>query len=86
MVKETQIIVGPEDIKKFGLQCAHCGATITLNIDNRWHFPDWCPVCTTSWRDAEATVQRNFFELLLRVSHTSQSPVRIRMVFSGEEG
>lgn len=85
MVKEVQLVVGPEDIKKFGLQCASCGTTVTLNVDEHWVFPDSCPVCHAGWKVKEAESQRNFFELLLRVCRAGQSPVRVRMVFDGEE-
>ena len=50
MVKEVQIIVGPEDVTKFGIQCAKCEATVMVLPTSAWAFPDTCPSCHAPWR------------------------------------
>ena len=86
MVKEVQLIVGPEDIKKFGLQCTKCRATVMLEVDPSHNFPRSCPNCLTSWEEGKSAERHRQFTELIRILHSmEQSPVRVRMVFDGEE-
>lgn len=83
---ETQIIVGPDDLKSIGLQCTHCNATVVIGLDNPLRLPDSCPVCLTSWRqERSASVQyREFVEHLRDVYAAKGLPIRVQMMFDGE--
>ena len=85
MVKEVQIVIGPEDVTKFGLQCANCNATVMLCSKDQWAFPSACPVCNVSWRGEESDPHRQFLEALRSVFNPGRSPVTVRMVFDGED-
>ena len=86
MVKETQVTVGPDDLKSIGLQCTHCNAVVIIGLDNPRKLPDACPVCLTSWHQSRSTgVQyREFVELLRGMFAAKDLPVRIQMLFDGE--
>ena len=86
MVKEIQLIVGPEDMKKFGLQCTKCKAMVLLELGQHHNFPDSCPSCLTNWKEGKSAERHREFTELIRILHSmEQSPVRVRMVFNGEE-
>ena len=86
MVKEVQIIVGLQDITKFGLQCTKCEATVMLRPDAPFSFPESCPVCHNGWRhDEAADLHRKFTELIRMLRAMEQTPIQVRMMFNGEE-
>ena len=86
MVKEVQITIGPEDVKKIGLQCTRCDTTVMIDLDQRRNFPDSCPVCMTDWRHGNAAERhRNFTELIRMLRDMEDSPMRIKMVVNDED-
>ena len=86
MVKETRIIVGPEDMKVCGLQCTKCGTEVMPPIETDWPWPESCPMCGMLWRrNRDVETAQQFVHFLRELRQEEESPVRVRLVFNGED-
>ena len=85
MVKETQIIVGPEDVKDCGLQCSECETDFMPPIDTPFIWPDACPMCRTPWaHNKKVEKALEFIRVLRALRQEDESPVKVRLVFHDE--
>lgn len=85
MVKETQTVVGPEDVKACGLRCSKCETDFMPPTDTICTWPDACPMCGAIWlHNTEVDKAKDFIRYLRALRQERKSPVQVQLILHDE--
>ena len=69
MIRETRVLIDPEDVVEVLLTCLECQSGVSCRVERGRKMPTTCPHCGADWQDAE-----NERALLKTLRHMQSSP------------
>lgn len=81
MVKETQILITPQDVLRVRAECPECGDEVGIKVSDKNHVVDRCPNCGDSWA-AKLDVRgiKRFVTELRTLVRGGQTGIRLEVI------